>query len=209
MTKSAHSGPARSGPEHSTPGGATLGGPTPAYQEDVAGFGVLTLTEVDPERDAALLHHWVTERRARFWGMSDYSVDQVREVYAYLDSLDTHHAYLIRLDGAPVGLVQTYDPAADPVGERYPVQPGDIGMHLLLAPGRRPPRGLTDAVGPALLRFLFRDPSRLRVVVEPDVRNHLALRRLAATGFTLGDEIDMPDKRAQLAFLPRERGPAT
>jgi hypothetical protein len=43
------------------------------------------------------------------------------------------------------------------------------------------------------------------VVVEPDVRNGLALRRLELSGFTFGDEIDLPDKRARLAFLTRER----
>lgn len=181
--------------------------PTPVYQEDIAGIGVLHLAPVDPDRDAALLHGWVTEPRARFWGMGDYTVDDVRRIYAYLDSLDTHHAYLICLDDAPIGLFQTYDPAADPVGEHYPVQPGDVGLHLLLAPGRRPPRGLTEAIGAALLRFVFRDASRRRVVVEPDVRNSLALRRVAAFGFTFGEEIDLPDKRAQLAFLPRGDSP--
>lgn len=49
------------------------------------------------------------------------------------------------------------------------------------------------------------DPAARRLVVEPDVRNHLALRRLELTGFTFADEIDMPDKRAQLAFLTRDR----
>ncbi|MFJ6199063.1 GNAT family N-acetyltransferase [Micromonospora sp. NPDC092111] len=175
------------------------------YQEKIPGFGELTLTVVDPAAHAALLHDWVTEPRATFWGMGSYTVEEVREVYAFLDGLATHHAYLVVLDGTPVGLLQTYQPGADPVGEHYRVRPGDIGMHLLLAPGRRPPRGLTDAVGPALARFLFQEPTRLRIVVEPDVRNDLALRRLAREGFTFAEEIDLPDKRAQLAFLTRER----
>ncbi|AXO37880.1 alcaligin biosynthesis complex short chain [Micromonospora sp. B006] len=42
-------------------------------------------------------------------------------------------------------------------------------------------------------------------MVEPDVRNEAALRRLRTEGFTFASEIDMPDKRAQLAFLTRER----
>ncbi|MEV4478271.1 GNAT family N-acetyltransferase [Micromonospora coxensis] len=175
------------------------------YQEKIAGFGELRLVPVDPAVHAELLHGWVTEPRATFWGMGAYTVDEVREVYAYLDGLTTHHAYLIMLDDTPIGLFQTYLPEADPVGERYRVRPGDIGMHLLLAPGRRPPRGLTTAVGPALARFLFTDPTRQRIVVEPDVRNEIALRRLRREGFTFDDEIDMPDKRAQLAFLTRTR----
>jgi penicillin amidase len=175
------------------------------YEEQLPALGQLTLTVLDPQRDIPLVHSWVTQPRAKFWGMLNHSVDDVREIYQYIDGLDTHHAYLIRLDQRPIGLFQSYQPDADPVGERYPVQSGDIGMHLLLAPGPRPPRGLTTAVVPALFRFLFRDPAVQRIVAEPDVRNHFALQRARRSGFILGDEIDLPEKRAQLAFLTRER----
>lgn len=168
-------------------------------------LGALALTPVRPDRHAELLHGWVTLPRNRFWGMGAHTRDEVREVYAFLAGLDTHHAYLIMLDDEPVGLFQTYRPEADPVGERYPVRPGDVGMHLLLNPPRRYARGLTSAVVPALLRFLLRDPAARRVVVEPDVRNEAALRRLRIEGFEFADEIDLPEKRAQLAFLTRER----
>ncbi|PYC69296.1 siderophore biosynthesis protein [Micromonospora arborensis] len=175
------------------------------HLEKIAGLGELSLVSVDPDRDAALLHDWVTRPRNGFWGMGSHTLEEVREIYTFVDGLPTHHAYLIMVDAEPVGLFQTYQPEADPVGERYPVQPGDIGMHLLLSPDRRIARGLTNAVGPALARFLFGDPAAQRIVVEPDVRNHLALRRLEIEGFTFDSEIDMPDKRAQLAFLTRAR----
>ncbi|MEV5692777.1 GNAT family N-acetyltransferase [Micromonospora globbae] len=175
------------------------------YQEKISDLGELTLVTVAPDRHAELLHGWVTRPRNSFWGMGGHTVEQVREIYAFLDGLPTHHAYLVMIDGEPVGLFQTYQPDADPVGERYPVQPGDVGMHLLLNPPRRYARGLTSAVGPALARFLFRDPAAQRIVVEPDVRNEVALRRLEAEGFVFGPEIDLPDKRAQLAFLTRAR----
>lgn len=175
------------------------------YQEQIPDLGDLTLEPVRPDQHAVLLHGWVTLPRNAFWGMGGHSLDDVREIYTFLDGLDTHHAYLVLLDGEPVGLFQTYQPEADPVGERYPVQPGDVGMHLLLNPPRRYARGLTTAVGPALARFLLRDPAAQRIVVEPDVRNEAALRRLRTEGFTFASEIDMPDKRAQLAFLTRER----
>jgi penicillin amidase len=174
------------------------------YTEDIPGFGRLRLVPVDPDRDAALMHGWVTQPRARFWGMGSYTVDEVREVYAFLDGLATHHAYLVEVAGRPVGIFQTYDPAADPVGERYPVRPGDIGLHVLLVPWPGAPRDVTGTVGAAFARYLFHDPRRQRVVVEPDVRNELALRRLRDSGFVFSDEIDLPDKRAQLAFLDRE-----
>ncbi len=175
------------------------------YQENVPGVGTLSLVTVDPAAHAELLHGWVTQPRAVFWGMSDRSLDEVREIYQFVDGLPTHHAYLIQLDGVPVGLFQTYEPAADPVGERYPVRPGDVGLHLLLAPTGTTPPGLTTAVAPVLARFLFRDPAKDRIVVEPDVRNERARRRLERQGFILGEQIEMPDKRAQLAFLTRAR----
>ncbi|MBP1783962.1 MULTISPECIES: GNAT family N-acetyltransferase [Micromonospora] len=175
------------------------------HLESISGLGALALEPLRPERDAGLLHGWVIRPRNRFWGMGSHTVDQVRDIYAFVDGLETHHAYLIRLDGEPIGLFQTYQPEADPVGERYPVQPGDVGMHLLLDPPRRYPRGVTGAVFPALMRFLLRDPAARRVVAEPDVRNDAMLRRLRIEGFTFGPDIDMPDKRARLAFLTRER----
>nr|WP_268246271.1 GNAT family N-acetyltransferase [Streptosporangium pseudovulgare] len=184
------------------------GDPTMAvvvYEEDLPGMGRLSLTVLNPKTDAELVHGWVTQPRATYWGMLDHSVEQVREIYELVDGLPTHHAFLIRLDDRPIGLFQSYEPDADPVGERYDVRSGDVGMHLLLAPGQQPPRGLTGAVVPALIRFLFRDPEARRLVVEPDVRNERALNRLKITGFTFESEIDMPTKRAQLAFLTRER----
>ncbi|MDI5943100.1 GNAT family N-acetyltransferase, partial [Micromonospora sp. DH15] len=88
--------------------------------ETLPGLGELALATVDPQAHAELLHGWVTQPRAVYWGMGGYTVDEVRDVYAFVDGLATHHAYLILLDGAPVGLFQTYQPEADPVGERYP-----------------------------------------------------------------------------------------
>ncbi|MEH1099625.1 GNAT family N-acetyltransferase [Micromonospora sp. CPCC 205561] len=175
------------------------------YQEKISDLGELSLVVLDPEAHAELVHGWVTEPRAAFWGMGSYSVQEVRDIYRFVDGLATHHAYLILLDDAPIGLFQTYQPEADPVGECYVVQPGDVGMHLLLSPGRNPPRNLTTTIGPTLARFLFSDPTRQRIVVEPDVRNQRALQRLEREGFTFGDEIDLPDKRARLAFLTRDR----
>ncbi|MGC4892386.1 GNAT family N-acetyltransferase [Micromonospora sp. DT31] len=175
------------------------------HLERIPDLGELALAPVRPDEHAGLLHDWVTRPRNVFWGMGSHTLDQVREIYAFLDGLDTHHAYLVMLDGEPVGLFQTYQPEADPVGERYPVGPGDVGMHLLLDPPRRYPGSLTGAVFPALVRFLLRDPAARRVVAEPDVRNEAMLRRLRIEGFTFGDEIDMPGKRARLAFLTRER----
>lgn len=165
----------------------------------------VTLTPLRPDADAELVHRWVRRPRARFWGMQDHSVDDVRDVYAFVDSLPTHHAFLIRLAGEPVGIFQTYDPAHDPVGECYPVQPGDVGVHLLLAPEQPVGPGFARALGLELGRHLFADATCRRVVAEPDAANDAALGLARRLGFTLGDEVDLPTKRARMAFLTAER----
>ncbi|WP_026922216.1 GNAT family N-acetyltransferase [Glycomyces arizonensis] len=176
------------------------------HEQTVPGFGRVRIVPVDPKADIDLIHGWVTEDRARFWGMLEASRERVLEIYEYLDSLATHHAFLVLRDGAPIALFQTYEPDADPVGERYEVLPGDIGTHLLVA---RPDRGgaqagFTAALVSVLAAYLFADPAHRRIVVEPDARNEQARARLRRTGFALGPEIELPGKRARLAFLTRE-----
>ncbi|MEU7618245.1 GNAT family N-acetyltransferase [Micromonospora rifamycinica] len=178
--------------------------PTSA-RRPVEGFGEVSIRLVEPDRDVEVIHDWVTRERSRFWGMRDASRERVREIYTYLDSLTTHHAYLVHRDGRPVALFQTYEPAADPVGECYDVRPGDFGIHLLIGPpdgGAEP--GFTGVLLDAFLAFVLADPTRLRIVAEPDARNARAVDRLVRAGFLPGPLVDLPDKRARLLFLDRD-----
>jgi penicillin amidase len=182
----------------------------PAYvhEQEVDGFGTVRIRPVDPARDTDLIFGWVTQDRARFWGMREHSRERVQEIYEYLDSLTTHHAYLLERDGRPVALFQSYEPAEDPLGECYDVLPGDFGIHVLIGPvavggGREP--GFTGALLTVFLGYLLdADPSRRRIVAEPDARNERAVARFLRAGFVLGPEIQLPVKRARLVFLARE-----
>ncbi|MER6627969.1 GNAT family N-acetyltransferase [Streptomyces sp. NPDC000987] len=192
--------------------------PAPVHEETVDGFGTVRIRPLDPYGDAGTVHRWVREERASFWGMNGLTREQVSDAYAHLDTLDTHHAFLVVKDGEPAALVQTYDPRADRVGECYRVRPGDIGLHLLLAPagpaGPRP--GWTAALLGVVTAHLLAGPDRRRIVVDPDVRNDKAVARFLRQGFTAGPvvvlpEVDLPvvylpAKTARLAFLHRESG---
>jgi penicillin amidase len=178
---------------------------TVVHERTFSDFGTIRVSPVDPERDSDLIFSWVTEERARFWGMGAHSREYVQEIYEYLDSLRTHHAYLLYRDEWPVALFQTYEPAEDPVGERYDVQAGDLGIHVMMGPaeaGRLP--GFTAKLVSAFLGFVLAEPSVRRIVVEPDVRNHKAVARFVGLGFVPGQEIELPEKRARLAFLSRD-----
>ncbi len=176
------------------------------FSEKLAGLGELVVIPLHPSAHAEVVHGWVTRPGNQHWGMADYTVAQVQEVYAFVDSLETHHAYLLMLDDGPIGIFQTYQPEHDPVGKCYEVQPGDIGVHLLLDAGDRVLPHLTSAIFPALLRHVFADPAHQRIVAEPDIRNERMITRLQREGFILGEQIDLEHKRAQMAFLTRPHG---
>ncbi|MBZ9598261.1 acetyltransferase [Streptomyces erythrochromogenes] len=184
----------------------------PVHTHLVEGFGTVTVTPVDPAADAGLIHGWVTQERARFWGMGGAGRELVREIYEDIDRRTTHHAFLVALEGEPVALFQTYDCAADRVSECYDARPGDVGVHLLIGPCEGAPRpGFTGGLVGAFLAFVFSDPATRRVVAEPDARNTKAIARLERTGFTLGPEVVLPEidlpevhlpaKPARLVFL--------
>lgn len=178
---------------------------TAVHENTVEGFGTVRIVPVDPEADVDVIHGWVSQERARFWGMGDADRERVLEIYSYLDSLTTHHAYLVLRDGRPVALFQTYEPTADPVGECYDVQPGDFGVHLMIGPAEGgTQRGFTEVLLGEFVRWVLAEPGRLRIVAEPDARNTKALDRLVRSGFELGPEVDLEGKRARLAFLRRE-----
>ncbi|WP_210593730.1 GNAT family N-acetyltransferase [Streptomyces sp. GESEQ-35] len=186
------------------------------HEQPVDGLGTIRVLPLDAQADAGVVHGWVSEERASFWGMNGLTRNQVAETYAHMDTLDTHHAFLVVCDAEPVALLQTYEPEADRVSECYRAEPGDIGVHLLLAPagthGARP--GWSAALLGALVSYVLLGLDRHRVVVDPDVRNEKAVARFFKQGFTAGPvvvlpEIDLPDvylpeKHAQLAFLTRE-----
>ncbi|WP_260853462.1 GNAT family N-acetyltransferase [Kocuria palustris] len=181
-----------------TSGRAALG-PLPGAPDHA-----VSLRRVEPVADAPVIHGWVSAERARFWGMTDCTAQQIAAIYTAIDAAATHHAFVVELDGRPAGLVQTYEPHADPIGGAYLPEPGDLGIHVLLAPAERPVPGLTGALAAVILPFLLGDPATRRIVAEPDARNRPALQRLARTGFELGPQIRLPHKTGLLAFLPRE-----
>ena len=162
-----------------------------------------TLTPVDPVADLDLIHDWVTQDRARFWGMTDHTRADVGEVYAYLDTLPTHHAFLAREGGRPVAIFQTYEPAADPLGDFYDVRAGDLGVHLFVAPTDAPVSGFSGRLVARLVAAVFADPSVQRLVVEPDIENDKSVALLGRAGFAWDSVIELPHKKARLGFLDR------
>jgi hypothetical protein len=156
---------------------------------------------LDARADAPLLHSWVTQPYASFWGMLSASVEDVAEEYTRIQTSGHHHALLGLDGGIPAFLMEEYLPASSPLAAVYPVLPGDLGMHLLVAPpSNAPVAGYTTAVMDAVLGRLFAKPGVDRIVVEPDARNTRIHALNARLGFQPAGLVILPDKEALLSF---------
>ncbi|MFD4992021.1 GNAT family N-acetyltransferase [Cellulosimicrobium cellulans] len=175
-----------------------------------AGRADVSFEPVDAGRDAALAQGWLADPRSAFWGMGHLDVAGVRAYFEEVAADPHQEAWLGRVDGEPAFLVETYDPArvtlaAVPAAAAL-LEPGDVGMHLLVAPPAGPPRsGFTSAVMGAVVRFCLDPAGRgaRRVVVEPDVRNAAIAAKNAAAGFRVLRELGLPGKTAHLAVATR------
>ncbi|MET4657263.1 RimJ/RimL family protein N-acetyltransferase [Streptomyces sp. PvP037] len=168
-------------------------------------IGTFTFRPLDPLRDAELLHGWVTHPKAAFWMMQDARLQDVEREYMRIAADEHHHAHLGLHDGEPAFLMEKYDPRYVELAGLYEPEPGDVGMHFLVAPADRPVHGFTLAVITAVMEELFADPDTRRVVVEPDVGNKAVHALNEAVGFVPAREIDKPEKRALLSFCTREQ----
>ena len=179
--------------------------PEPTFRRVVAGIGALSLRPFDLNEDVTTLHGWVTQPYARYWGLLDASVADVHAEYLRIERSGHHRAFLGEHDGRPAFLMERYEPSYDAIGKLYDVAPGDIGMHLLVAPPVSPISGFTRAVFETIMDSLFSDPLVDRVVVEPDVRNTKIQALNERMGFHKHSIVDLPDKQAWLSFCTRDQ----
>ncbi|MFE2287641.1 GNAT family N-acetyltransferase [Streptomyces sp. NPDC059443] len=168
-------------------------------------LGTFSVRPLDPFADAELLHGWVTHPKAAFWMMQEASLPDVEREYMKIAAAEHHEAFIGLHEGRPAFLMERYDPSRLELVGLYEAQPGDVGMHFLVAPSDTPVHGFTLAVITTVMASLFADPATRRVVVEPDVRNTAVHALNEAVGFVPDGPIAKPEKEALLSFCTREQ----
>ncbi|MFJ7156655.1 GNAT family N-acetyltransferase [Streptomyces sp. NPDC101118] len=166
-------------------------------------LGTFSVRPLDPFADAELLHGWVTHPKAAFWMMQDSSLPDVEREYMRIAAAEHHDAFIGLHDGEPAFLMERYDPSELELVGLYDAEPGDVGMHFLVAPTDTPRSGFTRAVITTVMAALFDDAATRRVVVEPDVRNKAVHALNEAVGFVPEREVEKPEKTALLSFCTR------
>ncbi|MFI8265721.1 GNAT family N-acetyltransferase [Streptomyces sp. NPDC085665] len=166
-------------------------------------LGSFAVRPLDPFADAELLHGWVTHPKASFWMMQDASLPDVEREYMRIAAHEHHQAFIGLHEGRPAFLMETYDPSELELVGLYDAQPGDVGMHFLVAPSDTPLHGFTRAVITTVMAAVFADPATERVVVEPDVANTAVHALNETVGFVPERQVTKPEKEALLSFCTR------
>ena len=165
--------------------------------------GEFAIGPLSVDRDALLLHEWVTHPKAAFWMMQDASVAEVAAEYTRIAEHPHHDAFLGYHRSSPAFLAERYDPAYCELVGLFDAAPGDVGMHFLCAPTDTPIHGFTLDVITTVMAWLFSTPDVRRVVVEPDVRNTGVHALNASVGFTVLGPVVKPEKEALLSICTR------
>jgi len=177
----------------------------PSFSREIDGVGLFQLLPLRIPDHMPLIHEWVTQDYARYWGMQEASLELVTSFYQQLQDSKDMDAYLGFHDGAPAFLLECYKPDGAPVARHYRVEKGDHGMHFLVAPAETPIPNFTFSVMTVIMEFLFNDANCDRVVVEPDIRNSKIHKLNRRVGFAYERVIELPEKTAYLAFCTREQ----
>ncbi|PZF54954.1 siderophore synthetase [Curtobacterium sp. MCSS17_008] len=174
--------------------------------------GLLSVHPVHPDHDAAVVQAWLADAASSWWEMTDHDVDAVRAYLRAVQDDPAQAGWLLRRHGEPIAYAETYDPATVLLTDVWDAEPGDVGMHLLVAPPPADPspvggrvHGLTSAVILTVVEHCRDALGARRVVVEPDVRNTAVQRKNTEVGFRALREVDVDGKRALLSVLDTER----
>lgn len=181
----------------------------PVFTRTDPRLGTFALRPVDPESDTETLHRWLTHPKSVFWLMGQATLGEVRREFRDIAADPHRQAYLGLHEGQPAFLMERYDPAHRELNGAYEHQPGDVGMHFLVAPTDTPMRGFTLAVLVTVMESLFSTESTKRVVVEPDVGNEAVHALNSAVGFEVVGTLALPGKDAYLSTCTREQYRAT
>ncbi|WP_245554069.1 GNAT family N-acetyltransferase [Nocardia takedensis] len=160
-------------------------------------------------RDTALVHGWLTDPKAAYWGMLNSTPAEVEDLIRHAATVGGDPRYGLRLgyfQDDPQFLFELYNPAVGDLaqpGTGYTHVAGDVGMHLLVAGSERRLPGFTGAVMLHIMRTAFFEIGADRVVVEPDVRNLDVQRLNAAVGFRVAGDYPVADKIARLSYCTR------
>jgi len=156
--------------------------------------------------DLPMLHEWLRRPHvAEWWGPAGSLDELVAEYGPGIGGTVPHRAYVVRLDGRPIGFIQSYV-AAETHDDGWWLDehdPGVWGIDQFIADPTLLGQGLGTAMVRAFVARLFENPAVTRVQTDPSPDNARAIRCYEKAGFRAVGEVDTLDGRALLMYCDR------
>lgn len=143
--------------------------------------------------DFALLASWLRKPHVREWWRDEPTDEYVEQQYGpVVDRSDSAMAFVIHLDGTPVGLIQCYRHSDEPDWDRAVGVPDAAGIDYLIGAPEQCGRGVGTAMIAAFSGLVFeRYPDVGSVVAVPQQDNLASCRALEKAGFRFVDARDL------------------
>jgi RimJ/RimL family protein N-acetyltransferase len=163
-----------------------------------------TIRPLDLTKDIPIIYEWVNQPYAiPFWQMNG-TYEELFETYQRLENSPIAQTLVACLHGQLISQLDMYDPFADPIHLCYDATEGDMGIHLLMAPGKKPVKHFTTKVLYLFLQVLFQNPLIERVIGEPDELNEPANQLLQRLSFRFIQRLELPHKNANFYIMTRQ-----
>ncbi|WP_344929673.1 GNAT family N-acetyltransferase [Aquimarina addita] len=174
------------------------------FSKTIQNFGTIELRHLDIEKDIHTIYEWVSKPYASFWGMLDKPLEAIKSEYTQLISRENYEVFIGMYKDEPIFLMEKYKASTDRISSYYDAKDGDYGMHILVAPPQQKIHDFTWNVFSTIVSYFFTQPQISRIVVEPDIRNKKIHELNKKAGFYYLKEINLPEKKAALAFCRPE-----
>jgi len=157
------------------------------------------------EQDLPLIHNWMNQPHVvPFWNLA-YDRERMGQ-HLKKAIADPHQTlYIGLLDDVVMSYWECYWVDNDIVARYYPAHPADQGIHLLIGAPEFLGKGYALPLLRAMTFFQFKHLETLKIVAEPDSRNHKMIHVFERCGFEFQKEIDLPEKKAALMLCDRQR----
>jgi aminoglycoside 6'-N-acetyltransferase len=134
-------------------------------------------------RDLPMVRGWLEQPHWRdWWGEPD---EESAHIEAHIDSISVE-PFIIEMDGAPIGYLQTYDPHLED-DHPYQDQPfGTLGIDLSLGEAALLYKGHGARALDAFAELMFSEGVP-RLIIDPDPGNAAAIRAYEKAGFAAFD----------------------
>ncbi len=196
-------------PDHATLTRRVHGREHPPIGDFYAGLRLrgFDLRVVDPDSaDLDVVHRWMnTDEVAAGWAQAWPREQWRRHLIEQLAGTYTLPV-MIGHGGVDIAYAELYRAHADVVGQCYPSDPHDVGVHLAIGSAAHRGGGWGARIGVALIDAGFRaEPRCLRMLTEPDATNTAAVAVSAGLGMTRLGVVELPHKTAVLFAAERDR----